>query len=68
MEDLNIYERVRVLSLRTLQIACGAPIMIKTDEIDPYKIAKKEFEKKKIPYIVIRRYPDGKVEEIKIFK
>jgi DNA-directed RNA polymerase subunit K len=66
--ELYSFEKVKVLELRTLQIALGSPIFVKTSKKDPYEIAKEEFSKQKIPFIVIRKYPDGKIEEIKCFK
>ena len=38
------FERARIIGARALQIARGAPIMIKTDLKDPIEIAKLEFE------------------------
>lgn len=40
----NRFERARIIGARALQIARGAPIMIKTDLKDPIEIAKLEFE------------------------
>jgi DNA-directed RNA polymerase subunit K len=51
---LTRFERTRILSARTLQISMGAPILIKTKEHDPKKIAKMEFEKGILPITVKR--------------
>jgi DNA-directed RNA polymerase subunit K/omega len=58
------YERARVLGERAKQIDAGAPIFVEVDEsmIDAYLIATKEFEVKKIPFIVQRPLPDGACE------
>jgi DNA-directed RNA polymerase subunit K/omega len=58
------YERARVLGERAKQIDAGAPIFIKVEEtmIDGYLIALKEFEAKKIPFIVQRPLPNGACE------
>jgi DNA-directed RNA polymerase subunit K len=51
------FERARIIGTRALQIARGAPIMIKTKLKDPIKIAELEFEKGVIPLNVKRREP-----------
>lgn len=48
------FERARILGARSLQLAFGAPPLIKINEIDPMKIAIKEMEKDVIPITVIR--------------
>jgi len=48
------FERARMIGARALQIAKGAPIMVKTDLKDPVGIAKLEFEKKVIPLDIKR--------------
>uniref|UniRef100_A0A6C0HYU2 DNA-directed RNA polymerase n=1 Tax=viral metagenome TaxID=1070528 RepID=A0A6C0HYU2_9ZZZZ len=58
------YERARVLGERAKQIDAGAPIFIEVDDtmIDGYIIALKEFEEKKIPFIIQRPLPNGACE------
>ncbi len=50
------FEKAAIVGARALQIAMGAPILIKVpkDIIDPLRIAELEFEKGAIP-ITIRR-------------
>lgn len=50
------FEKAAIVGARALQIAMGAPILIKVskDVIDPLRIAELEFEKGAIP-ITIRR-------------
>lgn len=55
---LTKFEKIRMISARALQIAAGAPPLIETDEIDPIKIAKAEFEAGVIPLVVRRRMPE----------
>ena len=43
-KEYTRFERARIIGARALQIARGAPIMIKTDLKDPIEIAKLEFE------------------------
>tara|TARA_B100000482_G_scaffold186950_1_gene165120 strand:- start:1297 stop:2208 length:912 start_codon:yes stop_codon:yes gene_type:complete len=56
---LTKYEYTRILGQRAKQIEQGAQPFIKIDEniIDPYLIAKKELENKKLPFIIKRPLP-----------
>jgi len=58
------YEKARIIGIRAMQIAQGAPILIKIDKetlkkinYSPIEIAKMEFEKGAIPIKVIRKIP-----------
>jgi len=58
---LTRFERTRLISARAMQIALGAPPLVKVSPDDsPYDIAKKEFEEKVLPLSVIRVFPNGK--------
>jgi DNA-directed RNA polymerase subunit K len=48
------FEKARIIGARALQIAMGAPILVKVpqDMIDPVEIAMKEFDKDVIPLTV----------------
>lgn len=58
------YERARILGERAKQINAGAQPFVDIDEsiIDGYLIALKEFEAKKIPFIIKRPLPSGGCE------
>ncbi len=58
------YEKARVLGERAKQINSGAKPFIEIDQtmIDGYLIALKEFEAKKIPFIIRRPLPNGNSE------
>ena len=58
------YERARILGERAKQINAGAKPLVKIDKdiIDGYLIASKEFEEKKIPFIIKRPLPNGGCE------
>ena len=58
------YEKARILGERTKQINCGAKPMVQVDAsvIDGYLIALKEYEEKKIPFVVKRPLPSGGCE------
>ncbi|HEC82135.1 MAG TPA: DNA-directed RNA polymerase subunit K [Thermoplasmatales archaeon] len=51
------FEKARIIGARALQIAMGAPVLIKVpkDMVDPVKIAMLEFEKNAIPITVKRK-------------
>jgi len=62
--EFTKYERARMLGSRALQIAMGAPFLVKLEEKDlkkikfnPIEIAKLEFEKGIIPITVKRPLP-----------
>ena len=64
------YEQARILGSRALQIAMGAPMLIKLTDADlkkisynPIEIAKLEFEKGLIPITVKRPMPIPLVED-----
>jgi DNA-directed RNA polymerase subunit K/omega len=58
------YEKARILGERAKQINSGAKpfVELEPNVIDGYVIALKEFEAKKIPFIVKRPMPNGGVE------
>ena len=51
------FEKARIIGARALQIAMGAPILIKVPKnvIDPVEIAMREFEANAIPITVRRK-------------
>ena len=58
------YEKARILGERAKQINSGAKPIIEVDSniIDGYLIALKEYEQKKIPFIIKRPLPNGGCE------
>lgn len=61
------YERARIVGARALQIAMGAPLLVKMNEdefkrlgFNPIEIAKMEFEKGIIPITIKRPFPAKK--------
>jgi len=58
---ITCYEKARVLGERARQINNGSKPLVKIEEsvIDGYLIALKEFEEKKIPFILQRPLPNG---------
>lgn len=58
------YEAARIIGARALQLAMGAPILVKLGEkdlkkmrYDPIKIAKKEFDEGTLPITIKRPMP-----------
>ena len=66
LENYTKYEKARMLGSRALQIAMGAPFMVKLSKKDlealkfnPVEIAKKEYEKGVLPITVKRPMPQS---------
>ena len=62
---LTKYETARILGARALQIAMGAPILVKTNEkiltglnFNPIEIAKLEFSNELLPITIKRPLPE----------
>jgi DNA-directed RNA polymerase subunit K len=55
-KDMTKYEKARVIGARALQLAMGAPCLVKNnlDTINSLVLAKLEFEKNAIPLSVLR--------------
>ena len=61
---LSKYEKTKLIGTRAIQISQNAQIYVDYKGlIDPIKIAKKELEEKKIPFIIRRYLPNGKYED-----
>ena len=55
MEIYTRYERARIIGARALQISMGAPVLVKSEKIDPLEIALEEFASDMIPITVKRK-------------
>jgi DNA-directed RNA polymerase subunit K/omega len=67
MEKITRFEEARVISARALQLALGAPPLVKpTGGSTPYNLAKEEFSKKVLPLSVLRRFPSGKTIRLEL--
>jgi len=62
------YEKARILGERAKQLNAGAQSFVEIDDnvIDGYLIALKEFEEKKVPFIIKRPLPNGGCEYWKL--
>ncbi|VVC03325.1 DNA-directed RNA polymerase subunit K [Candidatus Burarchaeum australiense] len=55
VEDLNRFEKARLIGARALQLAMGAPPLIEVKDLtNPVNIAFEEFDKGVIPLVVLR--------------
>ena len=54
------FERARILGARALQISMGAPgvLDVSSEEIDPMRIAIREFQAGSVP-LTVQRFPYG---------
>ena len=58
-DKLTRFEVARLLGARALQISLGAPILVKTENTDPIKVAEFEFKEKMLPITIKRKLPSG---------
>lgn len=67
---LTVYERTNILGIRMEQLALGADTYLEHEEAvtigNVKEIAKREFEEKKIPFIICRVLPDNSKEYWKL--
>lgn len=56
------YERARILGVRAKQLNSGHPSTLSSTFTNGYDMALKEYELKKIPFIIRRPLPNGKFE------
>lgn len=65
---VTVYEKSRILGERAKQIEAGAPPFVELEEniIDSYLIALREYQAKKIPFIIQRPLPNGVSEYWKL--
>lgn len=62
---LTKYEKVKIIGIRAEQLQRGGVPYIEIDEDKPFDaraIAKQELMANKIPFMISRKLPDGKVE------
>ena len=55
-ENYTKYEKARIVGARALELAYGAPPLIKVPEgvVDPVRLAEMEFDKRVIPITVLK--------------
>jgi DNA-directed RNA polymerase subunit K len=67
-EKFTRFEVARLLGARTLQVALGAPVLVKTDLSGSNVIAKAEFREKMFPITIKRKLPNGQEETVMVKK
>jgi DNA-directed RNA polymerase subunit K len=67
-DRLTRFEVARVIGARALQIALGAPILVKVkqERFDPTSLAEEEFKQAMIPMTIKRTLPSGEVVVVNI--
>lgn len=64
---LSRFEYAKIIGMRTEQLARSTPAYVNTKGLrDPREIAVEELKQRKIPFMVARRLPNGKVEYWKL--
>jgi len=65
MSTLTRFEIAKIIGIRATQLENGAtPQVDITGLDDAYSIAQREFDQQRIPFLVKRKYPEGKIVEI----
>jgi len=67
-DRLTRFEVARIISARALQIALGAPVLVKSDKTDAIELAKEEFRKMLVPVTIRRTLPSGEIRIVAIRK
>ena len=67
-DRLTRFEVARIISARALQIALGAPVLVKSDKTDAIELAKEEFRKMLVPVTIRRTLPNGEIRIVAIRK
>ena len=67
-DRLTRFEAARLLGARTLQISLGAPVLVKTEEMDVSKTARQEFRENIIPMTIKRKLPSQEYVTVEIKK
>ena len=67
-DRLTRFEVARIIGARALQIALGAPVLVKLkqDRFDPTALAEEEFKECRIPMTIRRTLPSGEVVVVDI--
>lgn len=67
MDKLTRFEKVRLISARTLQLALGAPPLVKfAKDTLMDDVAKTELEKGVLPLAVLREMPNGEIKRVDV--
>jgi len=53
-QHFSRYEKARIIGARALQVAYGAPVLVDTDQTEPFLIAAEEYDADALPFTVRR--------------
>lgn len=68
-ERINNFEKCHIIGQRAEQIGAGAPTLVEIKPEDTsLSLAEREFAEKKIPIIVVRKFPNGTETKKKIYQ
>jgi len=64
---ISKFERAKVIGVRALQLSLGAETYLTIDpekmgELEPLEMATEEYQKRLLPWVIVRRFEDGSVE------
>ena len=61
------YEFAKMVGLRALKLSAGEkPLIVVEGAFNPVRIAKEEVLAKLVPFVVIRKLPDGTIEKFNL--
>lgn len=68
---LTKYERTKIIGMRAEQLARGAepfvpPVAPDGGRFDACELAERELEARVLPFIIVRRMPDGRTEHVRL--
>lgn len=71
MPWLTKYERTKIIGIRAEQLARGAqpfvePAVLDGGSFDPCELAERELRARVLPFVVVRRMPDGRRETLRL--
>jgi DNA-directed RNA polymerase subunit K/omega len=66
---LTKYERTKIIGLRAEQLVRDAQPFVEIEagrRFDPYEVAERELMGRRLPFVIVRHMPDGKVEQVRL--
>ena len=67
MTRITRFEKTRLISARALQLAFGAPPLVKPAAgMTAYELSVFELEQGILPLVIMRHFPDGRIEKVTV--
>lgn len=70
---LTKYERTKVIGIRAEQLVRGAAPLVAVDNsdassapYDPYEVAERELLARRLPFVLVRKMPDGRKVHLRL--